>query len=39
MMAETASRGDDMTPLFRRRMTLGVLAFLLAVAVVYAVTR
>jgi len=27
------------TPVFRRRMTLGVLAFLLAVAVVYAVTR
>ena len=27
------------TPLFRRRMTLGVLAVLLAVAVVYALTR
>jgi len=28
-----------MTPLFRRRMTLGVLAVLVGVAIVYALTR
>jgi len=28
-----------MTPLFRRRMTLGVLGILIAVAVVYTLTR
>jgi len=28
-----------MTPLFRRRMTLGVLGVLIAVAAVYALTR
>jgi hypothetical protein len=33
------ARSGDVTPRFRRAMTLGVLALLVAVAVVYAVGR